>query len=87
MSGSFLLADKPYTALLARLIAVVVLGSTFVLAGCGQKGDLYLPEGNASDEGQQMIDSGSAPQDDAFDRVGDDTMDDLPEASADPNDY
>jgi|GEM_PF-1359048 len=29
-----------------RLALALLLGATVTLAGCGQKGDLYLPEGN-----------------------------------------
>lgn len=69
-----------------RLIGMLCIGSSLVV-GCGQKGDLYLPAGSASSESKQMIESGSSPQDDAFDRVDDEPMTDLPSASSDPNDY
>ena len=85
MSSSFMVNEP--TARIVRLLGAACLSSAFVLVGCGQKGDLYLPAGDASAEGQQMIESGNYPQDDAFDRVDDDTMAALPEPSADPNDY
>jgi len=28
------------------LVLALLMGATLTLAGCGQKGDLYLPEGN-----------------------------------------
>jgi predicted small lipoprotein YifL len=30
-----------------RFLLALLLGSVLTLAGCGQKGDLYLPEGNS----------------------------------------
>lgn len=30
-----------------QLVLAFMLGAVLTLVGCGQKGDLYLPEGNA----------------------------------------
>jgi predicted small lipoprotein YifL len=30
-----------------RLVLAFILGAMLTVMGCGQKGDLYLPEGNA----------------------------------------
>lgn len=30
-----------------RLVLALVLSAALTVVGCGQKGDLYLPEGNA----------------------------------------
>lgn len=31
-----------------QILLALLVGATLMLAGCGQKGDLYLPEGNSS---------------------------------------
>ena len=77
-------------------IATLVIGAT-ALAGCGQKGDLYLVDSGsqAIKNSTAILDSGSNPQDAAFANIDgsqqnneQDTDDfQLPEPSNDPNDY
>ena len=71
----------------------IAIASTALLAGCGQKGDLYLVDsGNqAIKNSTAILDSGSNPQDAAFAKIDGNQQDtddfQLPEPSSDPNDY
>ena len=70
----------------------IAIASTAFLAGCGQKGDLYLVDsGKAVRDSTAILDSGSNPQDAAFANIDDNQQDtadfQLPEPSSDPNDY
>ena len=74
------------------LVTSIAIASTAFLAGCGQKGDLYLVDsGKAVRDSTAILDSGSNPQDAAFAKIDgnqQDTADfQLPEPSNDPNDY
>ena len=82
-----------YNLILSTSIAVA---SAALLAGCGQKGDLYLVDsGNqAIKNSTAILDSGSNPQDAAFAKIDDNQNNEqnadsfqLPEPSTDPNDY
>ena len=82
-----------YNVMLGTSIAIA---STALLAGCGQKGDLYLVDsGKSIRDSTAILDSGSNPQDAAFAKIDgnqqnneQDTDDfQLPEPSNDPNDY
>ena len=70
----------------------ITIASTALLAGCGQKGDLYLVDsGNAVRDSTAILDSGNNPQDAAFAKIDGNQQDtddfQLPEPSSDPNDY
>lgn len=77
--------------------ASIAIASAVLLAGCGQKGDLYLVDsGNqAIKNSTAILDSGSNPQDAAFAKIDGDSQNNeqntegfqLPEPSSDPNDY
>ena len=86
-----------YNVMLGTSMAIA---STALLAGCGQKGDLYLVDsGKAVRDSTAILDSGSNPQDAAFAKIdgnqhnsqqnNEQDMADfqLPEPSSDPNDY
>ena len=82
-----------YNLILSTSIAVA---SAALLAGCGQKGDLYLVDsGKAVRDSTAILDSGSDPQDAAFAKIDDNSQNNeqntegfqLPEPSSDPNDY
>ena len=38
------------TCRLARMIGVLILTSSLLLSGCGNKGKLYLPDGQQADK-------------------------------------
>lgn len=63
------------------------LGSVLMLAGCGQKGELYLPEGQSSttllDKVREAVSNSSAEANDA-DIIGET---ELQQIINDPNDY
>ena len=70
----------------------IAIASTALLAGCGQKGDLYLVDsGKAVRDSTAILDSSSNPQDAAFAKIDGNQQDtddfQLPEPSSDPNDY
>ena len=74
----------------------IAIASTALLAGCGQKGDLYLVDsGKVVRDSTAILDSGSNPQDAAFANIDDNQQNNeqntenfqLPEPSSDPNDY
>ena len=71
----------------------IAIASAALLAGCGQKGDLYLVDsGNqAIKNSTAILDSGNNPQDAAFAKIDGNQQDtddfQLPEPSSDPNDY
>ena len=76
-------------------IATLVIGAT-ALAGCGQKGDLYLTESSSQTvkDNTAVLESTSHPQDAAFAKIDDNRNNQqntdnfqLPEPSTDPNDY
>ena len=76
-------------------IATLVIGAT-ALAGCGQKGDLYLVESSTQtvETNNPVLDSSSHPQDAAFAKLNDNANNaqnaegfQLPAPSTDPNDY
>ena len=78
-----------YNVMLGTSMAIA---STALLAGCGQKGDLYLVDsGKAVRDSTAILDSGSNPQDAAFAKIDGNQQDtdnfQLPEPSSDPNDY
>ena len=82
-----------YNLILGTSIAIA---STALLAGCGQKGDLYLVDsGKVVRDSTAILDSGSNPQDAAFAKIdgsqqnNEQYTDDfqLHEPSSDPNDY
>ena len=86
-----------YNVMLGTSMAIA---STALLAGCGQKGDLYLVDsGKAVRDSTAILDSGNNPQDAAFAKIdgsqqnneqyNEQYTDDfqLPEPSSDPNDY
>ena len=76
-------------------IATLVIGAT-ALAGCGQKGDLYLTESSSQTvkDNTAVLESTSHPQDAAFTKLNDNANNEqdadnfqLPAPSTDPNDY
>ena len=76
-------------------IATLVIGAT-ALAGCGQKGDLYLAESSSQTvkDKTAVLESTSHPQDAAFTKLNDNANNEqnaedfqLPAPSTDPNDY
>ena len=76
-------------------IATLVIGAT-ALAGCGQKGDLYLAESSSQTvkDNTAVLESTSHPQDAAFAKLNDNANNaqnakdfQLPAPSTDPNDY
>ena len=76
-------------------IATLVIGAT-ALAGCGQKGDLYLAESSSQTvkDNTAVLESTSHPQDAAFAKIDDNQNSEqnadnfqLPKPSTDPNDY
>lgn len=76
-------------AVAMRRTAMVVGTASFALvavAGCGQKGDLYLVDNSPAATVQPAsaaIDSGSQPQDSAFARLQDNEFDSLPPETTD----
>ena len=79
-----------YNVILGTSIAIA---SAALLAGCGQKGDLYLVDSGsqAIKNSTAILDSGSNPQDAAFAKIDGNQQDtddfQLPEPNSDPNDY
>ena len=90
---------KP-SAIYKLIVATLVIGSA-ALAGCGQKGDLYLTESSSQTvkDNRPELESTSHPQDAAFAKLDDNHQNNhknqaqdaegfqLPEPSSDPNDY
>lgn len=81
-----------------RTISSLVLGAAIMLgvAGCGQKGTLYLADSSGPNVASEVLDSTSNPQDAAFAGIDDDDYQKtryleqkqvLPDVSDDPNDY
>lgn len=78
---------KTMSTTLKIVASSVGLGSVLMLAGCGQKGELYLPEGQSSttllDKVREAVTNSSAEANDA-DIIGET---ELQQIINDPNDY